>query len=70
MQSIGKCSLVLNNCYVLDLEITFYIPIFSRIMNSVSRLVPLGYSFKLSNSTFTLFYKSKLTGNGTDEYRI
>ena len=46
VESIGTCSLVLDNGYVLDLERTFYIPSFSRILISVSRLVPLGYSFK------------------------
>ena len=62
VQSIGRCSLVLNNYYVLDLEMTFYIPFFSRNLNSISKRIPLGYSFKLSNSTFNLFYKSKLLG--------
>ena len=30
VESIGTCSLVLENGYVLDLERTFYISIFSR----------------------------------------
>ena len=58
------CSLVPDNGYVLDLERTFYIPSFSRNLISVSRLVPLGYSFKFSDGTFGLFCKSKLFGKG------
>ena len=46
VESIGSCGLVFDNGYVLDLERTFYIPSFSRNLISVSRLVPLGYSFK------------------------
>ena len=58
MESIGTCSLVLDNGYVLDLERTFYIPSFSRNLILVSRLVPLGYSFKFKD--LILFCKSEL----------
>ena len=64
MESIGTCSLVLDNGYVLDLERTFYTPSFSRNLLSVSRLVPLGYSHKFSNCTFSLFCKFELIGKG------
>ena len=64
VESIGTCSLVLDNGYVLGLEINFYIPSFSRNLISVSRLVPLGYSFKFSDCIFSLFCKSKLIGKG------
>ena len=47
VDSIGTYNLVLDNVYVLDLERTFYMPSFSRNLIQVSRLVPLGYSFKL-----------------------
>jgi hypothetical protein len=63
----------LDSCFVLDLERTFYIPNFSKNLISVSRLVPLGYSFTFSDSSFKLFYKSDLVGNGTmsdDLFRI
>ena len=63
VESIGTCSLVLDNGYVLDLERTFYIPSFSRNLISISRLEPLGYSFKFSYYTFSSFCKSKLFGN-------
>ena len=49
VESIGTCNLVLDNGYVLDLERTFYIPSFFRNLISVSRLIPLGYSFKFSD---------------------
>ena len=64
LESIETCGLSLDNGYVLDLKRTFYIPSFSKILISVSRLVPLGYSFKFSNYTFSLFYKFELTRNG------
>ena len=64
LESIGTCSLVLDNGYVLALKRTFYIPKFSRDFISVSRLVPLGYTFKFIDCTFSLFCKSKLIRNG------
>ena len=64
MESIGTCSLVLDNGYVLDLKRTFYIPSFSRNLMSVSRLVPLGYSFKFSYCTFSLFCNFQLIRKG------
>ena len=64
VESIGTCSLVMDNGYVLDLKRTFYIPSFSRNLISVSRLLPLGYSFKLSYCTFSLFCKFQLIGKG------
>ena len=64
VESIRTCSLVLDNGYVLDLERTFHIPSFSRNLILVSRLVPLGYSFKFSDYNFNLFCKSELIGNG------
>ena len=63
MESIGTCSLVVDNGYVLDLERTFYMPSFSRNMIYVSRLVPLEYSFMFSDYTFSLFCKSELIEN-------
>ena len=62
VESIGICSLVLDNDYVLDLERTFYILSFSRNLILVSRLVPLRYYFKFSDCTFNLFCKSELIG--------
>ena len=64
VESIGTCNLVLDNDYVLDLERTFYIPSFSRNLILVSRLVPLGYSYKFSDCTLSLFCKSELIGKG------
>ena len=64
MESIRTCSLVLDHGCVLGLEMTFFVPSFSRNLISVSRLVPLGYYFKFSDYSFSLFYKSELVGNG------
>ena len=65
VEAVGACSLVLSSGFILNLEMTFYIPSFSRNLISVSRLVPLGYSFNFSETCFSLFYKSDLVGNGT-----
>ena len=64
MESIGTCSLVLDNGYVLDLWMSFYIRSFFRNLILASRLIPLGCSFKFSDCTFSWFCKSELIGNG------
>ena len=64
MKAVGTCSLVLSSGYVLELERTFYIPKFSRNLISISRLVPLDYSFKFSDIGFSLYHKSDIVGNG------
>ncbi|KAF7825290.1 Retrovirus-related Pol polyprotein from transposon TNT 1-94 [Senna tora] len=46
-------------------EQTFYVPSFSRNFISISKLVPLGYSFEFSNNMFKLFFKYNIVGNGT-----
>ena len=58
-------SLVLSNGFILELEKTFYIPSFSKNLISISRLVPLGFSFNFSDSGFSLSNKSKVIGYGT-----
>ena len=63
VEAIETCSLVLHSGFVLNLERTFYVPSFSRNLISVSRLVPFGYSFRFSDSTFSLSYKSEIVGN-------
>ena len=45
VEAVGTCSLVLSSGFNLNLEKTFYVPSFSRNLISVSRIVPLGYSF-------------------------
>ncbi|XP_059294564.1 uncharacterized protein LOC132047552 [Lycium ferocissimum] len=64
VEAIGTCTLVLSSGFILELEKTFYISNFCRNLISVSRLMPLGYSFFLEGYS-NLFYKSKLVGNGT-----
>ena len=64
VKAVGTCSLVLSSGYDLELERTFYIPNFSRNLISISRLVPLGYSFNFSSICFSLYYISDIVGNG------
>ena len=65
VEAVGTCSLFLSSGFILNLEKTFYVPSFSRNLISVSRIVPLGYSFSFYETSFSLFYKSNLVGNGT-----
>ncbi|KAF7844933.1 Retrovirus-related Pol polyprotein from transposon TNT 1-94 [Senna tora] len=65
VEAIGTCKLILNSGFVLILDRTFYVPNFSRNLISISKLVPLGYSFEFSNNMFKLFFKSNIVGNGT-----
>ncbi|KAL5773014.1 hypothetical protein ACOSP7_012630 [Xanthoceras sorbifolium] len=65
VEAIGTCYLTLSSGFVLELDKTFYVPSFSRKLISVSRLVPFGYSFNFSETSFSLFYKSDYVGNGT-----
>ena len=64
VEAIGTCYLTLNSGFVLELQKTFYVPSFSRNLISVSRLVPFGYSFHFSETSFSLIYKSECVGNG------
>ena len=65
VEAIGTCNLVLSSGFILKLENTFYIPSFSKNLISISRLVPFGYSFNFSDTSFNLYYKFDLVGNGT-----
>ena len=64
IEAIGTCKIALSSGFVLDLVKTFYVPSFSRNLISVSRLVPLGYSFNFSDNKLGLFYNSDLVGYG------
>ena len=65
MEAIGTYSLVLSSGFILELEKTFYVPSFSRNLISISRLVPLGFSFNFLDYSFSLSNKSKVIGYGT-----
>ena len=65
VEAIGTCNLVLSSGFILELEKTFYVPSFSRNLISISRLVPLGFSFSFSDSGFSLSNESKVIGYGT-----
>ena len=64
VEAIGTCSLVLSSSFILELEKTFYVQSFSRNLISISRLVPLGFSFNFTDSGFSLSNKSKVIGYG------
>ena len=61
---LALCSLVLSSVFILELEKTFYVPSFSRNLISISRLVPLGFSFNFTDSGFSISNKSKVIGYG------
>ena len=64
VEAIGTCMLTLSNGFVLVLEMTFYVPSFSRNLTYVSRLVPLGFSFTFQDDVFNLFYETNHIGTG------
>ena len=64
VEAIGTCILVLSCGFILELEKTFYVPSFSRNLISISRLLPLGFSFNFTDSGFSLSNKSKVIGYG------
>ena len=65
VEGFGTCSLFLSSGFILYLEKIFYILSFSRNLISVSRLIPLGYSFQFSDKSLILYYKSDVVWNGT-----
>ena len=60
VEAIGTCSLVLSSGFILELEKTFYIPSFSSNLISISRLVPLGFSFNFTDSGLVYLINPKL----------
>ena len=64
VEAIGTCRLVLSSGFILKLEKTFYVPSFSMNLISISRLVPLRFSFNFTYSSFSLSNKSKVIGYG------
>ena len=44
---------VLSNDFILELEKTFNVPTFSKNLISISRLVPLRFSFNFLDSSFS-----------------
>jgi len=59
VEAIGSCILTLTSDFILKLEMTFYVPSFSRNLIFVSRLLPFGYSFDFKDTSFELFCNSK-----------
>ncbi|KAG9451218.1 hypothetical protein H6P81_011183 [Aristolochia fimbriata] len=63
VEAIGSCDLKLESGFVLTLEKIFYILSFIRNLISVSKLVPLGFSFTFENTEFSLLYQSEHVGS-------
>ena len=55
VEAIGTCNLELSSGFILQLENTFYVPSFSRNLNSCN----------FSNTGFTFLIKLKVIGYGT-----
>ena len=64
MEANGTCILTLSSGFILKLEMTFYLPNFSRNLIFVSKLVPFGYCFNFKDTSFELFYNSECVRNG------
>lgn len=64
MQAIGVCFLTLSYIFVLKLDRAFYVQSLSQNLISISKLVPLEYSFNFSNMSFGLLHNSNYVGNG------
>ena len=64
VEVIGTCGLVLSSGFILELEKTFYIPSFYGNLISISRFVPLEFSFNFTDSGFSISNKSKVIGYG------
>ena len=62
VEAIGTCSLALSSYFILCLEKTFCVPSFSKNLIFVSRLSPLGFSFNILDSGFSLINKSGIIG--------
>ena len=45
VEAIATCSLVLSSIFIFELEKTFYVLSFSRNLISISRIIPLEFSF-------------------------
>ena len=64
VEAIDTCNLVLSSGFILELEKTFDVPSFSRNLISISRLVPLRFSFNFTDLGFSISNKSKVIGYG------
>ena len=65
VEAIGTCNVELSSDFILQLEMTFYVPSFSRNLISVSDLVPFRISCNFSDTGFKFLIKSEVIGSGT-----
>ena len=64
VKAVGTYRLVLRFGFVLDLEINFFVPSFSRNLISVSRLLPYGFTFKFISISFHFIKDNIIVGDG------
>lgn len=65
VEAVGTCNSSISRIFALHLERTFfYVSNFSRNLISVSRFVPLEFSFNISDFGFSLLRNSKIVGYG------
>ena len=60
---IGTYCLVLDTWHHLDLFQTLYVPTFSYILVSLSRLDVVGFVFKFGFGSFSIFKNNKVIGS-------
>jgi len=63
VEAIGTYRLILRFGFVLDFEITFYVPSFSKNLISVSRLVLYGFSFNFVGTSLHLLKDNVILGD-------
>ena len=64
MEVVGTYKLVLRSSFVLNLEKTFFVSLFSRNLILVSRLLPYDFSFKFVGISFHLIKDNVIVGDG------
>lgn len=64
VQDVGTFKLILKIGYVLDLKETFYIPLFSKNLAFVARLVSNNYDVLFENDTFSTFINKNFVDGG------
>ncbi|KAI5311622.1 hypothetical protein L3X38_040795 [Prunus dulcis] len=64
VEFIGLASLVLDSGFVLDLVDAVYVPIMTRNLLSVSKLVQSNLQFEFDKFGFSIFRNKSLVGNG------
>ena len=70
VKAIDTCDMEFSSRFILQLKKTFYVPIFSRNLISVSTLAPFGIFCNFSDIGFNFLIKSEVTSSGTLSYGL